>query len=128
MSLHPKTKMEMMPLSAWTRDLWREEVVERWQAAWSWGSSCKWDWCVWGVRFPFFPGQAGGSQAAGAVGAGRLWDGAHFAQLAALHTLSSAALIHPERSGLRFSTPLGQRSPFRPHGPAVACGPPAGNS
>lgn len=62
----------------------------------------------WGLHFPFFPGQAGGSQAAGDVGAGRLWDGAHFTQLAAPHTLSSAALIHPEGSGLSFSTPLRQ--------------------
>lgn len=60
-----------------------------------WGSSCQVGLVRGGLHFPSFPGQAGGSQAAGA---GTLWDGARFAQLAAPHTLSS---------GLSFSTPHG---------------------
>lgn len=89
-----------MPLSAWTQIFGGEEVVGRWQPGLGSGQFLPSGTGEGGLHFPLFPGQAGGSQAAGAGAVG--WG--PFAQLAAPHTLSS---------GLSFSTP--HRPPVDDH-------------
>lgn len=94
MSLHPKMKMEMMPLSVWTLYLWRGggdgRVIAR-----PAGTSCKWDRCRGNHIFLSFPDQGWDSWAARA---GRLWGGARFCSA---HCSSWPCLCHLDsRRGL----------------------------